>query len=62
VCTDDHNATCTAVLSRSTTNPDRLVASLVCERCDEVVKVLGFVDHTLGAAPTLVEQDLERAA
>jgi hypothetical protein len=62
VCTNDHNGTCTAVLSRSLTHPDRLVASLICESCEAVVKILGVVEHTLGAAPTPVEHDLERAA
>jgi hypothetical protein len=62
VCTNDHNGTCTAILSRSLGHPDRFVASLVCESCKEVVKIIGFVEHTLGSVPTLVEHDLERAA
>jgi hypothetical protein len=62
VCVNDHDGTCTAVLSRSKTQPDRLVAKLVCESCDEVVKILGFVEHTLGSVPTLISHDLKKVA
>ena len=62
VCANDHDGTCTAILSRSETQPDRLVAKLVCESCDEVVRILGFVEHTLGSMPTLMSHNLKRAA
>ena len=63
MCTNDHNGTCTAVLSRNETQPDRLLtASLVCESCGEVVKILGFVEHTLGRAPTLMSHNLKKVA
>jgi len=62
VCANDHDGTCTAILSRSKTQSDRLVAKLVCESCDEVVKILGFVEHTLGSMSTLMSHNLKRAA
>jgi len=62
VCANDHDGTCTAVLSHSETQPDRLMAKLVCESCEEVVKILGFVEHTLGSVPTLMSHDFKRAA
>jgi hypothetical protein len=62
VCANDHYGTCTAILSRGKTQSDRLVAKLVCESCEEVVKVLGFFEYTLGSVPTLVSRDLKRAA
>jgi len=62
VCANDHYGTCTAILSRSKTQSDRLVAKLVCESCDEVVKVLGSAEYTLGSVPTFVSHDLKRAA
>ncbi len=62
MCANDHDGTCTAVLSRSKTQPNRLVAKLVCESCEEVVKILGFVEHTLGSVPTLMPHDLKRVA
>jgi hypothetical protein len=51
MCTNDHDATCTAFLSRSDDQPEHLVASLRCETCDQVVKVIGVVEHTF--APLL---------
>jgi hypothetical protein len=62
VCANDHDGTCTAILSRSRTQPDWLVARLVCESCDEVVKILGFVEHTLGSVRALVSHDLHSVA
>jgi hypothetical protein len=62
VCANDHDGTCTAILSRSKTQSDRLVAKLVCESCDEVVKILGFVEHMLGSVPTLMSHELKRVA
>lgn len=62
VCANDHDGTCTAILSRSKTQSDRLVAKLVCESCDEVVKILGFVEHTLDAVSTLMSHDSKRVA
>jgi hypothetical protein len=47
MCPTNHNATCTAVLSRTHERPGGLVASLVCESCNEVLQEIGFVDHTL---------------
>ena len=62
VCANDHDGTCTAILSRSKTQSDRLVAKLVCESCDEVVKILGFVEHTLGPVPTWMSHNVKKAA
>lgn len=53
MCADDHNGTCTGMLARSETEPGRLVMSLVCERCHEVVCVIGSIEHTV--APVLVD-------
>jgi hypothetical protein len=61
MCANDHDGTCTAILSRSKTQPNRLVAKLVCESCNEVVETLGFVEHTL-ATPTSFSPHLKRAA
>jgi hypothetical protein len=47
MCPTDHDATCTAVLTQSKTGPRGLVASLVCESCNQVIKVIGFVEHTV---------------
>jgi hypothetical protein len=47
MCTANHDATCTAVLSYSPSRPEGLTASLVCEHCDEVVRVIGFLRHTV---------------
>lgn len=41
------------MLARSETEPSRLVMSLVCERCNEVVCVIGSIEHTI--APVLVD-------
>ncbi len=63
VCANDHDGTCTAILSRGNAESDQLTASLVCESCGEVVKILGFVEHTLGGLPSLtLSQDLNKAA
>jgi len=62
MCANDHDGTCTAMLSRSKTQPNRLVAKLVCESCDEVVKILGFVEHTLGSVSTLIPHESKKAA
>lgn len=68
MCANDHDGACTAMLSRSKTHPNQLVATLVCESCDEVVKILGFVEHTIGSMPTLishhvgVDQELRQSA
>jgi hypothetical protein len=58
----DRDLPVTAILSRSKTQPDRLVAKLVCESCDEVVKILGFVEHTLGPVPTWMSHNVKKAA
>jgi len=63
MCANDHDGTCTAILSRGNTESDRLMASLVCESCGEVVKILGFVEHTLDGMATLtLSQDVNKAA
>jgi hypothetical protein len=62
MCANDHDGTCTAILSRSKTQPNRLVAKLVCESCNEVVETLGFVEHTPTHAPTSISPHLKRAA
>jgi hypothetical protein len=62
MCANDHDGTCTAMLSRSKTQPNRLVAKLVCESCDEVVKILGVVEHTLGSVSTLMSYDSKQVA
>jgi hypothetical protein len=46
-CTGQHDGTCTGVLARSDTRPDELVMRLVCESCNEVVSVLGSLEHTV---------------
>lgn len=51
MCTDHHDGTCSGVLARSQTEPGRLVMSLVCESCSQVVKALGTIEHTF--APLL---------
>jgi hypothetical protein len=53
MCSTNHDATCTAVLSRSLTRPGQLVATLVCEHCGETLKVLGVYEHHVN--PVLVE-------
>jgi hypothetical protein len=45
MCTDHHDGSCTATLSRSATVADQLEMKLVCERCDTVLKVLGSFEH-----------------
>jgi hypothetical protein len=62
MCANDHDGTCTVILSRSQTQSDRLVAKLVCESCDEVVEILGFVEHTLGSVSTLMPHESKKAA
>ena len=62
MCANDHDGTCTAILSRSETRSDQLTASLVCESCGEVVKILGVVEHTLGSRPTLMAHNSKKAA
>lgn len=51
MCEDDHDGTCTGMLALSETEPDHLVMSIVCERCHEVVSVIGSIEHTI--APVL---------
>jgi hypothetical protein len=46
MCTDHHDGTCTAVLSRSKKQAGHLTMTVVCEACSEVVRVLGSVEHT----------------
>lgn len=63
MCAHNHNGTCAAVLSRSATQPELFEAKLVCDSCDTVVRVIGFVEHTI--TPVLVAttpEALERAA
>jgi hypothetical protein len=54
MCTGHHDGTCTGTLSRSESQPDALIMSLVCERCNQVVSVLGSLEHTV--SPLLASQ------
>lgn len=54
MCTGHHDGTCTGILSRSESQPNALVMSLVCESCNEVVSVLGSLEHTV--SPMLTSQ------
>jgi hypothetical protein len=45
MCNNHHDGTCTAVLTRSEIQPNQLVMMLVCESCDEIVKVMGSFEH-----------------
>jgi len=52
MCSTNHDATCTAMLSRSRVRSGQLIAALVCERCGETIKVLGVFQHQV--EPVLV--------
>ncbi len=63
MCAHNHDGTCAAVLSRSATQPELFEARLVCDSCDAVVRIIGFVEHAI--APALeasAPEALERAA
>ncbi len=63
MCAINHDGTCAAVLSRDTARPGQFVAKLVCESCDEVIRVICCVEHTV--TPILaagVPEALERVA
>jgi hypothetical protein len=62
MCTDNHNGTCAAILSRSKTQPGGFVAELVCDSCNEVVRVIGFVEHTINPALVASTPGLEQPA
>jgi hypothetical protein len=63
MCATNHDGTCAAVLSRSKTQPAGFEAKLVCDSCNEVVKVVGFVEHTVNPVlAAIAPEALERAA
>lgn len=62
MCPNNHDATCTAILSRREDQPEQLVASLVCERCKQVVQVIGLVEHTFAPLLGPAAEGLEQTA
>lgn len=60
MCPTNHNATCTAVLSHAEDRPGGLIARLVCESCNEVLQVIGFVEHHLEPILTIASPEPQR--
>lgn len=62
MCATQHDGTCTGVLARSESQPDALVMSLVCESCNEVVSVLGSLEHTFSPVLTHPQAQTSKVA